>query len=67
MSLLELSAREIYDTYAQGADPADLIAEGRESIATRLRVEEGLDQREAYYAADQLLAHAQELARTGGS
>lgn len=52
MSVYELSAREIYDSYARGADPADLLAQSRIDLATRLRVDEGLKQEEAYYAAD---------------
>jgi hypothetical protein len=58
MSVYELSALEIYDSYAQGADPADLVGQSRIELATRLRVEEGLKQEDAYYAADQMLAFA---------
>ena len=61
MSVYELSARELYDAYAQGAGPAELLKRTRVEIATRLRVEEGLRQEEAYYAADQILAHARDL------
>jgi hypothetical protein len=58
MSVYELSAQEIYDSYAPGADPADLVGQSRIELATRLRVEEGLKQEDAYYAADQMLAFA---------
>jgi hypothetical protein len=59
MSVYQLSARELYDAYVPGQEPAEVLAQGREAIAQRLRVEEGLDQREAYYAADQILVAAQ--------
>jgi hypothetical protein len=58
MSVYELSAEEIYDSHALGIDPADLLGRSRIELATRLRVEEGLKQEEAYYAADQMLAYA---------
>ncbi len=61
MSVYQLNAREIYDTYTPNQDPAALIAEGRTELATRLRVEEGLSQEDAYYAADQILAYAREI------
>ena len=61
MTLEELSAREIYDTYANNREPASLIDEGRTALATRLRVVEGLAQRDAYYAADQILVYARQL------
>ena len=60
MSVYELSAEEIYDSYAPGIDPADLLGKSRIDLATRLRVEEGLKQEDAYYAADQMLAYARQ-------
>jgi hypothetical protein len=60
MSVYELSAKEIYDSYARGVDPVDLLGKGRVDLATRLRVEDGLKQEEAYYAADQMLAYARQ-------
>lgn len=60
MSVYELSAEELYDSYAQGANPADLLGQSRIDLATRLRIEEGLKQEEAYYAADQMLAYARQ-------
>jgi hypothetical protein len=64
MSVYELTAQEIYDSYAQGIDPADLLDQSRIDLATRLRVEEGLKQEEAYYAADQMLAYARQWVET---
>ena len=61
MSVYELSAQEIYASYAQGADPSGFVEQGRIDLATRLRVEEGLKQEEAYYAADQMLAYARQV------
>ncbi len=60
MSVYELSAEEIYDSYASGIDPAELLGRTRIELATRVRVEEGLNEKEAYYAADQMLAYARQ-------
>jgi hypothetical protein len=64
MSVYELSAEEIYDSYAPGIDLAELLGQSRIDLATRLRVEEGLKQEEAYYAADQMLAYARQRVET---
>lgn len=61
MSIYELSAREIYETYAQQANPAELLEQSRMDLASRLRLAEGLSQEDALYAADQIQAHAQEI------
>jgi hypothetical protein len=58
MNVYELSPQEIYDSFVQGVSPVELLEKGRIEIATRLRVDEGLKQEEAYFAADQILAHA---------
>lgn len=60
MSVYQLTAKEIYESYAQGVDPADLVGQSRIQLATRLRVEEGLTQEEAYYAADQMLVYSRQ-------
>ena len=54
----ELSAEEVYASYARNADPSELIADGREKLAARLMVEEGFDEEAAYFAADQILSVA---------
>lgn len=59
-SLYELTARELYDAYADQADPAALAALDRDKIAARLMVDQNLDQEAAYYAADQILVFAEE-------
>ena len=61
VSIYELSAREIYDTYAQQANPAELLNQSRMDLAARLRLAEGLSQEEALYAADQIQAQAQQI------
>jgi len=61
MSVYQLSARELYDAYAKGRQPEAIIDEGRTALATQLRVEEGLSEKDAFFAADQLMVHAQEL------
>jgi ribosome-associated translation inhibitor RaiA len=54
----ELSAEEVYASYARNADPAQLIEDGREKLAARLMAEEGFDEEAAYLAADQILSVA---------
>jgi hypothetical protein len=53
-----LTPEELYNSYVEGGEPAALLGQSRIELATRLRVEEGLKQEEAYYAADQMLAYA---------
>ena len=65
MSVYQLTPKEIYDTYIEGEDPAEVVQEGRSNLATRLRVDEGLSQEEAYHAADQILAYARDLIEAG--
>jgi hypothetical protein len=60
MRVYELTAEDLYDSYAQGANPADLFGQSRIDLVTPLRVEEGLKQEEAYYAVDQMLAYARQ-------
>jgi hypothetical protein len=60
MDVYELTARELYDTFADNADPMMLAEQGRDELATRLMTEEELDEEDAYYAADQILSYAQE-------
>lgn len=54
----ELSAEEVYATYARDADPSELLRDGRTKLAAKLMVEEGFDEEAAYYAADQILSVA---------
>lgn len=62
MSVYQLSAQEIYQTYIDdGTEPAAVLRTGRMELATRLRVEEELKEEDAYFAADQIMAHAQQL------
>lgn len=61
MSIYELTPREIYDMYIGDKDPGEVVRERRNDLATRLRVEEGLSQEEAYHAADEILAYAWDL------
>lgn len=63
--LYDLSAQEIYDTYAGNYGPRELIDQGRNEIASRLMVAQGLNQEAAYHAADQILKVAHEI--LGGS
>jgi len=55
----ELSPDEIYATYAKNQKPTDMVGKSRTEIASRLMVEEGLNEEAAYFAADQILYVAQ--------
>ena len=48
MNIYEWTAQELYDSYVAGENPADLLKQSRMDLATRLQVEEGLKQEEAY-------------------
>lgn len=67
MTVYQLTPKELYVTYMQEKDPAEVIQESRNDLATRLRVDEGLTQEEAYHAADQILAYARDLVEAGES
>jgi ribosome-associated translation inhibitor RaiA len=64
LSMQELSAREIFNTYVGEAISEEMLAKGRDTIAAELISAEKLDQESAYYAADRILEHAQQ--RTSG-
>ncbi len=57
----ELSAREIYATYADQNEPEEMTRQDRASIAADLMLNEKLEQEAAYYVADQILEYAQEM------
>jgi ribosome-associated translation inhibitor RaiA len=55
----ELSADEIYATYARGWQPEEILEMDHTQIASRLMVEQGLTQDAADFAADQILLVAE--------
>jgi ribosome-associated translation inhibitor RaiA len=57
----DLSADEIYATYAKGWQPEDVIQMNHTEIASRLMVEQGLTQDAADFAADQILLVAERI------
>ena len=57
----DLSADEIYATYAKGWQPEDVRSMDPTQIASRLMVEHGLTQDAADFAADQILLVAERL------
>ena len=57
----ELSADEIYATYAKGWQPEDILRMDHTEIASRLMVEQGLTQDAADFAADQILLVAERI------
>src|SRR5690349_6938004 len=57
----DLSADEIYATYAKGWDPQDVLQMDHTQIASRLMVEQGLTQDAADFAADQILLVAERI------
>jgi ribosome-associated translation inhibitor RaiA len=57
----ELTPKEMYASYAEGADPQELIDQGQAKIAARLITEEQMGKEAAYYAAEVILERAQTL------
>ena len=57
----DLSAEEIYDTYAKGWEPDEILEMDRTEIVRHLMVEEGLTQDAADFAADQILRVAERI------
>ena len=57
----ELSAEEVYATYAKGWQPEDVLRMDHTEIASRLMVEQGLNQDAADFAADQILLVAERI------
>ena len=57
----ELTADEIYATYAKGWQPEDVLRMDHTEIASRLMVEQGLTQDAADFAADQILLVAERI------
>ena len=57
----DLSADEIYATYAKGWQPEDVLEMDHTEIASRLMVEHGLTQDAADFAADQILLVAERI------
>jgi ribosome-associated translation inhibitor RaiA len=55
----DLSAEEIYATYAKGWQPEEVVRMDHTEIASRLMVEQGLTQDAADFAADQILLVAE--------
>jgi hypothetical protein len=46
----QLAPKELYDSHAQGVEPAALLGQSRDGLATRLWVEKGVKQEKAYHA-----------------
>lgn len=59
-NIYDLTPPEIYYSYFGETEPAGILDQNRDEIATVLITGEGLDQETAYYAADQILIFAQE-------
>jgi ribosome-associated translation inhibitor RaiA len=57
----DLSAEEIYATYARSWGPDEVLEMDRTEIVRHLMVEEGLTQDAADFAADQILRFAEQL------
>ena len=57
----DLSADEIYATYAKGWQPEEVLEMDHTEIASRLMVEHGLTQDAADFAADQILLVAERI------
>jgi ribosome-associated translation inhibitor RaiA len=57
----DLSAEEIYATYAKGWEPGEILEMDRTEIVSHLMVEKGLTQDAADFAADQILLVAERI------
>ena len=57
----DLSAEEIYATYAKSWQPEDILQMDHTEIASRLMIEQGLTQDAADFAADQILLVAERI------
>lgn len=57
----DLTADEIYATYAKGWQPEEILQMDHTEIASRLMVEQGLTQDAADFAADQILSVAERI------
>jgi len=57
----DLSADEIYATYAKGWQPEEVLEMDHTEIASRLMLEQGLTQDAADFAADQILLVAERI------
>ena len=57
----DLSAEEVYATYAKGWKPQDVLQMDHTEIASRLMVEQGLTQDAADFAADQIILVAEQI------
>jgi len=57
----DLSADEVYATYAKGWQPEDVLEMDHTEIASRLMTEHGLTQDAADFAADQILLVAERI------
>jgi ribosome-associated translation inhibitor RaiA len=62
----DLSAEEIYATYAKDWGPDEILEMDRTEIVRHLMVDEGLTQDAADFAADQILRFAEQLASGQG-
>lgn len=58
LSVQELTIEEIHETYFNDVISKELLDQGRDKIASKLMMDEKLDQESAYYAADCLLEYA---------
>jgi ribosome-associated translation inhibitor RaiA len=57
----DLSAEEIYATYAKGWQPDEILEMDRTEMIRHLMLEEGLTQDAADFAADQIFRYAEQL------
>lgn len=57
--IYELTPEEMYETYTPSQDPQSLLDQGRSEIANSLMVEDGIEQKAAYYISDRILEYAE--------
>jgi len=59
----EMSAEEIYQTFVNQDNPAELLAMDRADLATQLMIDRDLEETAAFYVTDQILAIARKSAQ----
>lgn len=57
LDIRSLTPKEIYQTYVGDTISEETVSQGRERIAAQLMVKERLEQENAYFAADSILAY----------
>lgn len=61
MSVYQMSAEQLHQTYLEDLEPQRMLDMGRDAVAARLMSEHELPEEAAYYTTDQVLAYAERV------